>query len=189
MSKHITKVSLVLMAIGLAAGCGKQEVPATEAAMAPTAIENAATAPAETAAPVAGALALVDYDASAAPVPVAGGNCALDAINGGAVAGASAKVGSEVLFGGWIADASNQVPTEARLVLKGVDKAYSVPLVAGAERPDVATALEAESLKLAGYNVLAKLDVAPGSYELSIVHGPANAAASCSLNASLAVNN
>lgn len=186
MSKHITKVSLVFIALGLVAGCGNQEVPATDAT-APAAVENAATAPAQTAAPVAGALALMEYDVSA--VPVAGGNCALDAINGGAVAGASVKVGAEVLFGGWIADASNQVPTEARLVLKGMDKAYSVPLVAGAERPDVATALEAESLKLAGYNVLTKLDVAPGSYELSIVHGPANAAASCSLNASLEVTN
>ena len=184
---NLIKVSLAVVVLGLAAGCGKQDVPVTDPAAAPAPAAATETAPPASAPSASGALALMEYAASAAPA--AGGNCSLDAINGGAAAGATVKVGSEVMFGGWIADAINQVPTEALLVLKGAEKAYSAPLVAGGERLDVATALAAESLKLSGYNVLAKLDVVPGTYELSIVHGPADAAASCSLNASLAVTN
>lgn len=184
---NLIKVSLAVVVLGLAAGCGKQDAPASDAATAPAPVETPEIAPTATAPPAPAVAALMDYDAST--IPAAGGNCSLDAINGAAAAGASAKVGSEVMFGGWIADAGKQVPTEARLVLKGAEKAYSAPLVAGAERLDVASALAADALKLSGYNVLAKLDVVPGTYELSIVHGPTGAAASCALNASLAVTN
>lgn len=181
---NLIKVSLAVMVLSLAAGCSKQDVPVTDPAAAPTPVETPATAPTATA-PTA--VTLMDSDALA--TPVAGGNCALDSINGGATANASAQIGSEVMFSGWIGDGGNQVPTEARLVLKGAEKAYSAPLVAGAERLDVAASLKADSLKFSGYNVLVKLDVVPGTYELSIVHGPANAATYCSLNASLAVTN
>lgn len=186
MSMSLVKVSLAVMVLSLAGGCGKQDV-ASDAATTPAPVETPATAPTAPTATASTAVTLMDYDALV--TPVAGGNCALDTINGDATAGASAKIGSEVMFNGWIADAGNQVPTEARLVLKGAEKAYSAPLVAGAERLDVAASLKADSLKFSGYNVLVKLDVVPGTYELSIVHGPANAAAYCSLNASLAVTN
>lgn len=181
---NLIKISLAVVALGLAAGCGKQDVSVTDSTMAPTPVETPATAPATTATT---AVTLMDSDALA--TPVAGGNCALDAINGGATANASAQIGSEVMFSGWIGDGGNQVPTDARLVLKSADKAYSVPLVAGGERLDVARALGAESLKLSGYNALVKLEVTPGAYELSIIHGSAGEAMSCQLNASLAATN
>lgn len=181
----MTKISLAIMLVGMAAGCSKRDAPVVDTGMASSPVEAMDAAPPAAAPTTSGAVALTDYDTSV--VTVAGGNCALDAINGAPVAGATVKAGSETMFGGWIADAANQVPTEARLVLKGAEKAYSAPLVAGAERLDVATALEADSLKLSGYNVLAKLDVVPGTYQLSIVHGLAGAAASCALNAPLVV--
>lgn len=185
MSMNLTKISLAVMVLGMAVGCSKQDAPIADTGTASSPIEATDAAPSTVPPSASGAVALTEYDTSV--VPAAGGNCALDAINGAPVAGATVKTGSETMFGGWIADAANQVPTEARLVLKGADKSYSAPLVAGAERLDVATALEAESLKLSGYNVSAKLDVVPGTFELSIVHGPAGAAASCALNAPLVV--
>lgn len=182
------KASLLAVAVCLVVGCGKQDAPAENAAAtqapatATTPDSPAPTAP-EAAAPVAVAVASFQAPANLQP----GGNCSLDAINGGAAAGASVKAGSEVMFAGWVADAANQVPKEALLVLTSGANSYSAPLVADAERPDVAAALAAESLKNSGYNVLAKLDVVPGTYELSIVHGPVDAAASCPLKASMTV--
>lgn len=186
MKMNLLKVSLAVLALGIVTGCGEKEAPAVVADAAPAVAETPAATPAAAVEPTP-----VNFAAYAAPAnaPVAGGSCELDAINGAPAIGASAKVGDQVMFGGWIADANNQVPTDARIVLKGPDNSYSVPLVAGVERADVAAAYGADSLKLAGYNVLATLDVAPGTYELSIVHGPAEAPVACALKGSLAVAN
>ena len=188
MVSNLVKISLVAIALSTVASCAKTDTAEADSRTSTAPVE---VAPAESVAlestAVSSPVALVDYDASAG-LPT-GGSCAIDAINGGPAAGASVKVGSDVQFGGWIADAGNRVPTEARLILKASQNAYSAPLVAGGERPDVAAALGAEPLALSGYNVLAKMDVAPGTYELSIVHGVADAATSCVLNASLIVTN
>jgi len=183
MNINLIKISATVMVLVLVTGCGKTQVSDASNANSPAQAGTSATSPVVPTPAASGPVALVDYDATAA-VPE-GGNCALDGINGSAPAGASAKVGSEVTFGGWIADASNQVPTDARLILKSAQKAYAAPLVAGGARADVAAALHAETAKLSGYNVLTKLNVAPGTYDLSIVYGSGNAAASCSLHASL----
>jgi hypothetical protein len=183
MSKNLARASLAAMMLVVVAACEKQEAPVADTAPAEApAVQVAAPGPADS-----GPVVISEYDAA---TPAAeGGHCQLDAINGGAPAGASAKPGSDIVFSGWVADAGNQVPAEARLVLKGAEKAYSAPLTAGVERPDVATTLAADTLKFSGYNLATKLDVAPGSYELSIVHGHAGSEASCTLNASLTVAN
>jgi ABC-type transport system substrate-binding protein len=184
MSMKLIKLSVTTMVLGLCVGCGKTNAPdAASAPPAPSEV-SAPAAPAPAVAPVA--VALAEYDASTL-VP-AGGHCELDAINGIPKAGATVKAGTEAMFGGWIGDDANQVPSVARLVFKGADKAYTAPLVAGVERQDVAKALGAESMKQAGYNVLVKLDVAPGTYELSIVHGADAAAASCALGSVVVTN-
>ena len=59
--------SLAVVVLGLAAGCGKQDVPATDAAMAPAPVETPEAATAATVPTTSGALALMAYDASAAP--------------------------------------------------------------------------------------------------------------------------
>ena len=184
MSMKLIKLSVTTMVLGLCVGCGKTNAP--DAASAPPAPPevSAPAAAAPAVAPVA--VALEEYDVSTL-VP-AGGHCELDAINGIPKAGATVKAGTEAMFGGWIGDDTNQVPSVARLVFKGADKAYTAPLVAGVERADVAKALGAESMKQAGYNVLVKLDVAPGTYELSIVHGADAAAASCALGSVVVTN-
>jgi ABC-type transport system substrate-binding protein len=184
MSMKLIKLSVTTMVLGLCVGCGKTNAPdAASAPPAPSEV-SAPAAPAPAVAPVA--VALAEYDASTL-VP-AGGHCELDAINGIPKAGATVKAGTEAMFGGWVGDDTNQVPSVARLVFKGADKAYTAPLVAGVEREDVAKALGAESMKQAGYNVLVKLDVAPGTYELSIVHGADAAAASCALGSVVVTN-
>lgn len=184
MSMKLIKLSVTTMVLGLCVGCGKTNAPdAASAPPAPSEV-SAPAAAAPAVAPVA--VALAEYDVSTL-VP-AGGHCELDAINGIPKAGATVKAGTEAMFGGWIGDDTNQVPSVARLVFKGADKAYTAPLVAGVERADVAKALGAESMKQAGYNVLVKLDVAPGTYELSIVHGADAAAASCALGSVVVTN-
>ena len=184
MSMKLIKLSVTTMVLGLCVGCGKTNAPDAASAPAARSEVSAPGAVAPAVAPVA--VALAEYDVSTL-VP-AGGHCELDAINGIPKAGATVKAGTEAMFGGWIGDDTNQVPSVARLVFKGADKAYTAPLVAGVERADVAKALGAESMKQAGYNVLVKLDVAPGTYELSIVHGADAAAASCALGSVVVTN-
>lgn len=178
-----TQVIIAALAISILAGCAKKESEA------PAGDESAATVASEVsaeAAPVVSSGVVQEYvPATTSP----GGDCFLDAVNGGPVAGATAKIGQEASFGGWVSDTNNQVPTTALFVLEGSDKSYSVPLVAGGERPDVAAALSNEALQSSGFNVIAKLDaVAPGEYSLAILLG-ADRAARCELNAKLAITN
>ena len=139
-----------------------------------------------TANPVVAGGAVQEYVPSAAISE--GGHCFLDAVNGGPTKGATAQVDKEVSFGGWVSDTDNRVPTTALFVLEGSSNSYSVPLVAGGERPDVAAALSNEALQNSGYNVVAQLDgVAPGEYALAIVLG-SDQVVRCELNAKLTVD-
>lgn len=167
---HATTRGLLVLALTAAlAACGEP----TQAPDAPPAAPVTLAAPVSSFAPITGA--------EAAPA----GNCSLDAINGAPVSGASVVAGSEVMFGGWVADGAAAVPADAMLVMRGA-QAYAVPLVAGVERPDVATALNSEQARLSGFNASARLDgVQPGEYGLSIVH--TGSSASCDLKATLTV--
>lgn len=183
MKTNHMKIAVVALTLAVLAGCNKSEREAPSADVSTPTTASAEVSPA-TASVMAPALTQ-EYIASPATVP--GGHCFLDAINGSAIEGASAKVGQEVSFGGWVADINSQVPTAALLVLEGKDKSYSVPLVAGGERPDVAAALANPALNNSGYNVTAKLEaVVPGDYALAIVVG-SDQAARCELNAKLTV--
>lgn len=174
MRTNLVKLSLALVIASLSA-CTDRAPDAPAAAPAAAQVPQASNA--EPVTPSA-------YDV--APV-TPGGNCALDAVHGAPAAGATARAGAEVVFSGWVADQTNQVPAEARLVFRGVDRAYSAPLVAGGLRPDVAAALNAEALGTSGYNALVKLDLAPGTYGLSIGHGPLGQAQECPIASTLVV--
>jgi hypothetical protein len=117
----------------------------------------------------------------------AGGNCALDDINGAPPAGAAVAMGSEVTFNGWIGNPANEVPTDARLLLLSDRAGYSTELVGGVKRPDVAVALQAEAMASSGFNLPVRMDLAPGTYTLSILQGTGDSAAACALNASLTI--
>lgn len=117
----------------------------------------------------------------------AGGNCALDGINGAPPAGAAVARGSYVTFNGWIGNLANEVPTDARLLLLSDWAGFSTELVAGVNRPDVAVALQAETLASSGFTLPVRMDLAPGTYTLSILHGAGDSAAACALNASLTI--
>lgn len=176
MSSSIPCTFLVL-SIALALGaCGEGNPPA-----APTEVPT--TSPdIPVAASTGGSVGSLQAYAATEVTP--GGSCALDAINGAAADNTPAAAGSEVMFSGWIADATGQVPGEALLVLTGTESSYSTTLVAGGDRPDVAAALNSEAARMSGYNVLVALAaVDPGEYELSIVHG----GLSCGLNKRLTI--
>ena len=115
-----------------------------------------------------------------------GGNCALDAINGNPTANADITIGQDVVFGGWMADGSGQVPASARLVLSSVSGNYSVPVVGGGERADVAESLGMPALVTSGYDFATKMTVTPGVFDLFIVHGEVDPVA-CPLNVQLKV--
>ena len=119
----------------------------------------------------------------------AGGNCALDSVNGAPAANASLKTGTGSSFVGWMGDAQKQVPEKAELIFKGQGQSYQYPLRAGGERQDVVAALSAPGLAMSGYNVALSLEgVAPGKYALSIVNG-GEPATECNLNVELTVIN
>jgi hypothetical protein len=65
----------------------------------------------------------------------AGGNCALDSVNGAPAANASLKTGTSALFAGWMGDAQKQVPEKAELIFKGQGQSYQYPLRAGGRAP------------------------------------------------------
>jgi hypothetical protein len=168
----MTGAPTALLAAVLLVGCGKPDAPAT--------------APAATPAPNGNAVAV----ASGYSMPVnaiAGGSCSLDAVNGAPAADAAVASGSDVMFGGWMADAGKHVPKDAIFVLAGEQGSYSMPVTAGVDRPDVAAALGSDALKSSGFNLLARLtNVVPGDYKPQIVFG-AGAPAFCSLNTVISV--
>lgn len=171
---HVLTRSLITLSLACAvAACGKSEpAPAGVASTPPAAAAEAAAPP-----------VFSEYTAADA---TGGGNCSLDAINGGAVQAVSLATGAAVMFGGWVTNGQGNVPGEAQLVLRG-PRAYSIPLVAGGERPDVAQALNNEAARMSGFNVATTLaGVEPGEYVLSIALGDAEPA-SCALNTTLVV--
>lgn len=177
--KIITQgIAAATLAAMLLTACGKQEASTAPAPAPAPAADQSASAP---------AVEVAEY---ALPDGLAGaGYCALDVVNGQPPAGATAITNSDVLFGGWAADASKQVPTQALFVLKGSEKTYSVPLDVRGDRPDVAAALSSEPLKSSGYNLPVRLtNVVPGTYELLIMLGGDNPAV-CMLPATLVVSN
>lgn len=177
--KNITQgTAAAILAVVLLTACGKQEAPTAPAPAPAPAADQSASAPA------------TEVSEYVLPDGLAGaGYCALDVVNGQPPAGATAVTNSDVSFGGWAADASKQVPTQALFVLKGSEKTYSVPLVVNGDRPDVATALSSEPLKSSGYNLPVRLtNVVPGTYELMVMLGGDNPAV-CVLPANLVVTN
>ena len=168
-----TALIFVLSAAIWLAACGRHEAPVPGAPAAP----SAAGASQATVAP---------YTLPSQPL-AAGGNCALDSIDGKPSNGASLKAGTTIRFAGWMGDAQVNVPTQALLVLQGEAKSYSVGIVGGGLRPDVATALGAPGLANAGYNSDVTLaDVAPGLYKVSIANTGA-AQQSCDLKVSISI--
>jgi len=118
---------------------------------------------------------------------VESGNCALDAINGVAPDAATIATGSTIVFGGWMSDASKQVPKNASLVLKGAQASYYAALSSGVERPDVAASLGSDALRTSGFNLSTVLqNVSPGNYELLVVYTGATPVF-CSFNKGLTV--
>lgn len=161
--------------IALAACSGSNDAPAP-----------AATPDAPTAMPAAPA-AMVTLAEYATPPSPAGGNCALDAINGGAGPTTTAAAGSDLSIVGWFANAQNAVPTDASLVLTGASQSYAGTLPAGGDRPDVAQALGSESARMSGFNAQVSLaGVAPGDYTLSVVY-PGATPVACGLNKTVSV--
>lgn len=161
-----------LIAGMLVAGCGER--PADSTAVADPAASAPASAPeASVVAPVAAAT--VPYAMMAGAPTV--GHCALDVVNGIHAPSVTVPVGSKAMFGGWAANPEIQVPVDALFVLANGADSHAVPLVAGAERPDVAAALASEALAQAGYNLEIDLAAVPaGSYGLVIVLDQATSA-------------
>ncbi len=144
-------------------------------------------------APVAGDPSTNAVKSAAYQIPVqpiaAGGNCALDSVDGAPAANAALKAGPSSLFAGWMGDAQKQVPQKAELIFKGQGQSYQYPLRAGGERQDVVAALGAPGLAMSGYNVALSLEgVAPGKYVLSIVNS-GEPATECNLNVEITVIN
>lgn len=173
------KTGLLLAGLVALAACGKQDLPA---AATPAAVAEAVR---DSVPPAVESQPFTAY--AAAPNIAEAGNCSLDAIDGQAADGAHLKNGSTAMFGGWFGDANGQVPADAVLVLSGAAGAYSIPVAAGGDRPDVATALNAPAMSKSGFNVQGEIvNVAPGEYGTSIVYGPGHAL-SCPLRHSITV--
>jgi hypothetical protein len=172
MTHAVTRNLIVISLACLAAACG-------EKGQAPGGATSATPAAAQ------GPIAVVFTGHGSTDAP-AGGHCSLDAINGAPVQGASLPVGADAMFGGWMVDGQGNVPGQARLVLRGTH-AYSVPLVAGGDRPDVAQALNSQAARMSGFNIATSLaGVEAGEYALSIELA-GETPATCDLKSTLAV--
>ena len=100
-----------------------------------------------------------------------GGNCSLDTINQQPVAVVTLRAGAPATFVGWVGDTQGEVPSDVRLVLAGAGGTYSAPVQTGLDRPDVAAALGQPGLATSGLIASTVLDIAPGSYRVSVVSG------------------
>ncbi len=156
-----------LTVIALLAACGRHVAPAGQ-------VPEAQQVPETTAYVIPSAV-------------VTGGACSLDAINNGPVTNVTLASGAVTTFAGWMGDAGNKVPTNAKFVLKGATSSFAVPVVGGGERPDVAKTLNSPDLARSGYNLVTKLTgVAAGNYDLAIVvEGPKST--ECMLNVKINV--
>ena len=182
MNKHFNVALATLLIAGMVGGCKRDNTTGTSVQADPSPPQQVSIQPNT---PPGEALVWQSYDGAQVIKP--GGNCALDFINGVPPTGASVAMGSKVTFDGWIGNAANQVPTDARLLLVSDSGGFSTQLVGGVYRPDVANALKAESLTNSGFSLSVPMDLAPGTYALSIVHGAGDAAAACALNKTLAI--
>jgi hypothetical protein len=108
----------------------------------------------------------------------------LDVINGNKVTNPlSFRKTDEVTLGGWMGDGSGRVPVDAKFVLHGAQKTYSIPVTAGGVREDVAQALKNDGLKLSGFELpLALSSAQAGEYDLAVLVG---AGQLCSFNTQL----
>lgn len=172
------RTSVLLAAALVLASCNR-DAPAPSGAAAPAG---------DAAGPVAAAPGTtVALAVSTGPAPAAGGNCALDFINGAPGPSTSLAAGAEANMIGWVASPEKTIPADAMLLLSGAAGSYSGALPAGGDRPDVAAALGSPDARMSGFNVQVSLaGVAPGDYALSIVQGSA-APVACPLNKNLVV--
>lgn len=99
-----------------------------------------------------------------------GGYCALDAIGGTPAARARITAGETVVFAGWLGDTDRRVPEEAGLALSSDATTYLFPVSATGQRPDVAEALGARTLRTSGFNSSLNMTGVPaGTYRASII--------------------
>lgn len=172
MTHTLTRNLIVISLACLSASCG-------DTGQAPGGSTPATPAAAQ------GPISVVFTEHGAMDAP-AGGHCSLDAINGAPAPGASLPVGADAMFGGWMVDGQGSVPGQATLVLRGTHT-YSVPLVAGGDRPDVAQALNSEAARMSGFNIATSLaGVEAGEYALSIELA-GETPTTCDLKSTLAV--
>lgn len=130
---------------------------------------------------------MVALQAYTATPATPGGNCALDVVNGAAETSTAVSSGSDINLSGWVADAQNNVPGDAMLVLTGTTSSYAGSLPTGGDRPDVASALGSDTAQGSGFNAMASLaGIEAGEYVLSVVHGGATPQ-SCALNKRLVI--
>lgn len=74
--------------------------------------------------------------------------------------------GAGAVFNGWVADEQGAPPARVVIVLKG-EKSYGIQVATGADRPDVAEALKAETARKSGIAALVDTTaVAEGAYDV-----------------------
>lgn len=97
--------------------------------------------------------------------------CDLNSVGGvGLVPGVAGPLASapDIVFNGWVSDEKGMPPAKVVIVLKGA-KSFGILTATGADRPDVAEALKAESARKSGFAVLADTTVvAPGAYHVHL---------------------
>lgn len=136
---------------------------------------------------IGGAPAFAPFDGTI-PANLTNTQCALDIING-EPSGNAAPIngGSTATFGGWVGHGDGQAANDFALVLKGTQQLYSVPLVTGTPRPDVAKNMNSDGMKNSGFNLVARLTgVVAGNYALYVAN-PSNSAEDCDLRRALTV--
>lgn len=169
MTGNSLKLSLLCVLAATIAGCNGQPEPAKEAKT-----ESVDTKP----------LQRSEHPLTSLP---AGGNCALDAVNGVPLSQVQVVSGADVVFSGWVGNVSGQVPENAELVLAEAQAQHAVMVSPDVARPDVAQALGQPGLADAGFNIQTNLAIEPGTYAMFMVLGGEQPTV-CSLEAELKVN-
>lgn len=76
-----------------------------------------------------------------------------------------------VVLRGWLSTEAAKPAGAFRLVLKGADRAFSIPAAAGVARPDVASHFKNDALATAGFNLTTSLNRLPaGTYAIWLVY-------------------
>lgn len=184
------KVAVSLVAAALSAmllsGCGDSHPASPSGSQAtavpspivgPTAGHNAETH--ESYSPTTGAFASASLQKTARTVE----DCNIDAIDGKPADGAMLSHTDRATFAGWAADSATQmVPANLRLTLKGVDGApdFAIEAATGATRTDVAQARKIPAFATSGWSVKADLAaVAAGRYDMLLVYTVAGQSVMC----------